>query len=444
MALEVVRAFTLEHVRWLAPLEEYALREVKDARVRGRKVNPATRMLYDAVTEAVRDAKCWILCDCLPEGWEQPVIVPSRGPRGMRLGNLPDASVPHDGNCVFRLRSFQGASGFFFNPLSHEGRVAASAERDPEHESWSRTGRSVPVVAHVLKCFIREARLHTLAGAERFPSPADWLAELKRAAVAFPVAPNVPASEVLFTDPASWRSGEFRERLDERALHWPKDTPPCGYLCWVAHDVEGHEIDGKTGGAGHVRVTSPVVSPNIHNRRVAGPYLFLGALAQSAGRHGWECRMACAHPIAAPELPIPVESDYERQALLSLPQLVEDLRRGKELQEALGGVVRVELQKPLFPIRVRDGRCRPDVLLTVSGPGGSFDGSDKARYVIEVMGFGNAEYEKKKKEAHRLMKRIGRVIRLEGGQFGSAHNGLERQRDRIARQISKDLLWRWA
>ena len=153
--------------------------------------------------------------------------------------------------------------------------------------------------------------------------------------------------------------------------------------------------------------------------------------------------MAYAEPIAAPELPIPVESDYERQALLSLPRLVEDLRRSKELREALGGVVRVELQKPLFPIRVRDGRCHPDVLLTVSRPGGSIDGDDKARYVIEVMGFGNAEYEKKKEETHRLMKRIGRVIRLEGGQFGSSHNGLERQRDKIARQISKDLLWRW-
>ena len=443
MALEVVRAFILEHVRWLAPLEEYALREVKDARVRGRKVNPATRMLYDVVTEAVRDAEYWILCDCLPEGWEQPVIVPSRGSHGMRLGNLPDASVPHDGNCVFRLRSFQGTSGSFFNPLTYDRQGAASLERDLERASWSRPGRSVPVVAHVLKCFIREARLHTLAGAERFPSPADWLAELKRTAGAFPVAPNVPASEVLLTDPASWRSGEFRKRLDERAQKWPKGSPPCGFLCWDADDVEDHEIIGKTTGAGHVRVTSRVVSPRVYDKRVVGPYLFLGALEQSADRSGWECCMAYAQPIAAPELPIPVESDYERQAVLSLPQLVRDLRSDTELEEALGGVVGVELQKPLFQTRVREGRCHPDVLLTVSRPGGSCDGDDKARYVIEVMGFGNAEYEKKKEETHRLMKRIGRVIRLEGRQFGSAHNGLERQRDKIARQISKDLLWRW-
>ena len=93
-----------------------------------------------------------------------------------------------------------------------------------------------------------EARLHTLAGAERFPSPADWLAELARAAGAFPVAPKVPASEVLFTDPASWHSGEVRKRLDARAQTWPKGSPPCGFLCRVAHDVEGRDINGKTRG----------------------------------------------------------------------------------------------------------------------------------------------------------------------------------------------------
>ncbi len=452
MALEVVKAFTLEHVRGLTLREEYALREVKGATVEGRKAEPEARRIYDPLTEAVRDGNCWFLCDCLPEEWEQPVIVPSRGPRGIRLGNRPDAPVPHDGNCVFRLRgASQGASGYLFNPLPHHRRGAALEEPGRGLEPWRQAGRRVPTVAHVLKCFIREARLHTLAGAERFPSPADWLAQLKRAAGAFPVAPKVPASEVLFTDPASWRSGEFRQRLDDRAQKWPEGSRPCGFLCWVAHDVEDHEINGKTTGAGHVRVTSLMVSPVIHDKRVVGPYLFLGALEQTADRSGWECRMAYAQPIAAPELPIPVESDYERQALLSLPQLVRDLRSDRELQEALGGVVGVELQKPLFQIGVREGPCLPDVLLTVTRPGGPvprvpgdpFDDGGRARYVFEVMGFDDAKYEEQKERTHRRMERLGRVIRLEGRQFGSNYNGLERQRDRIARQISKDLIWRW-
>ncbi|MDE0389835.1 MAG: hypothetical protein OXI75_14145 [Rhodospirillales bacterium] len=101
--IEVVKAFTLEHVRWLGSLEEEALREGKRARVEGRKLKPDIRRLYDAVTKAVRDANCWFLCDCLPEEPEQPVIVPSQRPGGISLGNLPNAEVAHDVNCVFRL-----------------------------------------------------------------------------------------------------------------------------------------------------------------------------------------------------------------------------------------------------------------------------------------------------------------------------------------------------
>ena len=59
------------------------------------------------------------------------------------------------------------------------------------------------------------------------------------------------------------------------------------------------------------------------------------------------------------------------------------------------------------------------------------------------MGFGNAEYVNKKEKAHRLMERIGRVVHLEGRQFGLAHNGLERQREGIVRRISRVLTWQW-
>ena len=68
MVLAVVKAFSLEHVRWLTPLEEWALREVKGATVKGRKAKPEARRIYDPLTEDVFDRNCWILCDCLPDG----------------------------------------------------------------------------------------------------------------------------------------------------------------------------------------------------------------------------------------------------------------------------------------------------------------------------------------------------------------------------------------
>ena len=74
---------------------------------------------------------------------------------------------------------------------------------------------------------------------------------------------------------------------------------------------------------------------------------------------------------------------------------------------------------------------------------GPHEDHDTVRYVIEVMGFDDPEYEKDKKDTHSRMRRIGRVIRMEGGQFESSYNGVDRQRERITGQVRKALLWRW-
>ena len=89
MALAVVKAFSLEHVRRLTPLEEWALREVKGATVKGRKAKPEARRIYDPLTEDIRDRNCWILCDCLPDEWSSR---PSR-PAGHRAVCV-SATVP--------------------------------------------------------------------------------------------------------------------------------------------------------------------------------------------------------------------------------------------------------------------------------------------------------------------------------------------------------------
>ena len=41
------------------------------------------------------------------------------------------------------------------------------------------------------------------------------------------------------------------------------------------------------------------------------------------------------------------------------------------------------------------------------------------------MGFADAAYERRKENTHARMRRIGRVIRMEGKQFDSPLNGLE-------------------
>ena len=198
--------------------------------------------------------------------------------------------------------------------------------------------------------------------------------------------------------------------------------------------------------------------PVVGRSRIDGPFLFLGIVARGEGDGSWACRAACVHPIVSEEVPMPVDSGYERRALAALRGAAADLARNAALTDTLGGAVRVELEKPLFPFIVRGGPCLPDALLTVTRPGGRghmpadpdaplpegpFADRDTARYVIEVMGFADAKYERRKANTHARMRRIGRVIRMEAKQFDSPWNDLESQTRLIARRIGKDLVWRW-
>lgn len=461
MTFEVVKKHSLEHVRMVSSFEETALPAVK-----GGIGEPAARRIYRRLANHVRDNDLWILCVCRGEGSARPVIVPRRvGPATVNLVNLPNADFPHAEHCVFRLRDAGARPTIvvpddFLDPFPFvEGHRDPPGPGEGRKKRRGRAGPStvrVPAnVSNILKRLIQGARLNTLAGVERFASPGEWLAEIRRAAEAVYIAPNIPVSELLFTDPGSWSAGEVERKLEAAERDWPERRRPCGFLCWIAHDVSEYEINPANRSEGHIRVTSPVVFPIVYRRRVSGPYLFLGVVARSDDGGGWECRMAYAQPIVGPDCPIPVESGYERSALVSLPHLVGDLRGDRGLLEALGGAVRIELQKPLFQFDVAGGRCLPDVLVTVTRPGGyghrpghrrpdgPYEDRDTVRYVIEVMGFDDPEYEKAKEDTHARMRRIGRVIRMEGRQFESSYNGVDRQRERIARQIKKDLVWRW-
>lgn len=462
MALDLVRNPSLEHVRVLSALEEAALRDEKAG-----TANPAMKKIYRRATRHIRDKNYWILCDCRSEGSARPrIVLRELGPDNILLVNPPNSSVPHAGSCVFRLREKQArriviADGFL-DPFpfldAHRNRQGQSGEKKKSGSGGLSRARDPLALSDILKRFISEARLNTLAGVERFASQEEWLPEIRRAAEQFKIAPGIPASEFLFTDPASWQRGEVLAKLEDAEERWPERRRPFGLLCWVALDVKECEVNAVNRAEGWIRASTPVISPIIYERRVKEPYLFLGAVARSDRARGWECRMAYAQPIVAPERPIPVDSDYERQALRSLPQLVHDLRNDGELQERLGGAVRVELHKPLFPFNVAGGPCVPDILVTVTRPGrsghrpgdadrgrpkGRYEDRHTVRYIIEVMGFDDEEYEQKKENTHTRMRRIGRVIRMEGGQFESAHNDVERQRERITRQIRKDILWRW-
>ena len=444
--------------------EEGALRAIKEG-----STDPEATETYLELIESVHRNGLWIECDCRREGTAGPVIVPRRvGADRFSLANLPDASVPHAEDCVFRRRDLGESHPWRRSPATPSADVLDPFANDEERPHarrrlfWSPTGLSAgqppKSMAQVLRKLVQTARLNTLSGTDLFSSTKEWLAELSRAADRLYIPPRIPASRFLFTDPGSWSDGEVQERLDAAEPEWPEGQRPFGFLCWLAHDVGDHEINADHREAGYVEAAAPVVSPVVGRNRIPGPYLFLGAVARSGDRRRWECVKACAQPILGPHRPIPVESHGERRALGALRDLVRNLRDDREQREALGGAVRVELEKPLSRIEVTGGACLPDFLLTATRPGsyshlpggpghprhaGRFDPRDTVRYVIEVMGFDDPGYRRRKARTHPRMHRIGTVFRMEAREFDSRGNGLERQCENITWAIRHDLLRRW-
>ena len=295
---------------------------------------------------------------------------------------------------------------------------------------------------------MRAASLHRLSVAEGFASPGDWLAAIRRAAATFRSPEDIVLSKLLFTDPKSWASGHAARVLDRRESALPEKGTLCGWLCWLAQDIDRSEVNRAHPALGHVRVSGNVDSPSVMGNRVEGPWLFLGEVGRSPETGRWQCLEACARPIASARCPVPMDSHNERRALGALRSVIRSLETDEELGEALGGAVRLDLEKPLFDILTVRGPCRPDFILTVIRPGCDPAGGrhllgDAARYVIEVMGLDDPEYERAKAKTHRRMKDLGRIFPLNARRFDSRGDGLQRQADRTARRIRNDLMLRW-
>ena len=178
------------------------------------------------------------------------------------LVNRPGASLPHARDCVFALTGDeedspaprrwapQPAHDYTFDPFAparKKSRADGPMETvTPRAFTGLPAGSRHRTAANMLHMLMQTARLNTLDGAGRFSSPPEWLPEILRAAEQFFIADDVPASEFLFTDPASWADGEVARRLEEAEPGWRKGRKPYAMLCWFAHDLSDSEINPAT------------------------------------------------------------------------------------------------------------------------------------------------------------------------------------------------------
>ena len=420
---------------------------------------------HSSLTQKMRRDRLRIECGCRPDLQRGPLLGTRRNRDGRTfIVNLPNQDVAHAKDCAFWVERP------VMPPIVHSDEFKLSSRARADHGDidpdfpvnrksrglWQ--GQRPRTLRGILWTLMHTARLHRLAVADGLSSSRGWLAAIGKAAEQFYLPPRVPASEFLFTDPESWSSGEVERRLNHAGQDWIEFEESFALLCWPARDVSECEADGRNRELGHVKVRTPVVRPIIGDNPVVGPYLFLGAVERSGDGRRWECTKACAQPIVATDCPIPVDSHYERRALGSLRALVRNLTKSGKLKKALGGAVRVELEKPLTRTEVAGGPCLPDFLITVTRPGaysnfpqgpghpkhrGRFNPRDWARHIVEVMGFDDEDYARDKERTHPRMRRIGPVWCLEGSEFDSVDNPLRRQREEITAKIEDDLLERW-
>ena len=454
-----------EPVRVLGLKVSEAIRAVK-----ARDADEDERALYIRVLRHVRANDLWLLCDCRDEeDEERPVIVPRRvGHEDFRLANLPDPEVAHAEGCVFGPVADEDDEG---KPASggraprpvHDDRLDPFAPADrPEDEDRvmpTMPPRRIMGVSRgprhrklggMLRLLMQTARLNRLDDIEALSPPRDGLAEIARAAEQFTIADGMPASAFLFTDPASWTEGEVVRRLEAAEPDWPRKAKPFAMLCWPALSMSDHAINPEHRYAGHVGVVSEVTHLAVGSNRISGPWLFLGIVARPPEGGRWACLQAFAQPVIAQEYPLPVDSHQERRAFAVLRSRVRQLERDPRLQQALGGPVRVELEKPLTTFLTEPESCLPDFLITVTPPGievgaaaGRRDGLARTRYIVEVMGFEDARYETRKARTHAAMRRLARLFRMDSRQFDNHFNHIHRQADRIAGDIANDLIRRW-
>jgi hypothetical protein len=209
----------------------------------------------------------------------------------------------------------------------------------------------------------------------------------------WPVAGEITIGDVLGHSLRAVRSVAAMVKRVEST--WPSTSRPQGMLIATVDeaDTDKQVLRRSVGGeevALNVRSRSRVFGSSV------GPYWALVAIARAPGQKWLEPLVAYVHPLLATGLPIPVDSQVERDVLLVL------LRQMLYWEKV--GVPPISLRKPLVAETGSLGSACPDVELSIEGRG---------RVLIEIMGrMNDPDYVARKVGMHARMKALPDVAQL--------------------------------
>ena len=408
-----------------------------------------------AVLREGRENDLWLRCDCRIDIDDYPLAAPCRMSEGagyswrvLQGENRPQ----HRADCVFYRESREERAeknwrraararpeGYFAALLarkrgdsaeldtSGDGTALTDPLQAPEEDGDREPGRRrMPALPRLLCRLPETTGLTRVRANEPPPGMGGWMDAMSAAAKTIEVAPGHPLDGLLFPWRTGWDRRRVHARVREAAREFPKGHVPQGFVCFPVRHV-GEKSLPATGKYGELEVVSRIRRPMIGGRPVSGPYLFFGVVALTTRRRGYECVRGWAQPIVSVHRPVPVDSDFERQAFGTLTTTLWMLDRKFPDAE-------FTMEKPVFEIDTEQGPCLPDFLIHARRKG------EERTWVVEVMGFERPDYLAGKEVTHERMEELGPVLLMDGKRFEA---GLTGEGRKVTERIRADMEGEW-
>lgn len=378
------------------------------------------------VIVAAHRQNLWFGCHCQPGGGPFPLAAPHRSKLGnFSLRVLIKNRPPHRRGCPLRREpsGVRFTDAWYRQPRKKpEGLFAVLKKKSPAgqaagHKKPRGTGgtggsgskSSVSAASQQLLRLIDDAGLNSYGSASKKQFYSQWKKTIAQATKGKNIAPGRPLSALWFHFPRAWTRKAVHAQLCRAAKGWPSKHEPQAFICLLVDEIENQEEGLVHCDRGEsVDLGCCITRREIYGHDAGGPYLLIGV----AGKEGStiQCEEAYAQPIVNKRIPIPVDSDYERRAFLSL---LWRLEREKKYPGAT-----FEIKKPLFERKKRLGPCTPDFLIHFRG------GGPKVTVVLEVMGMDTSDYYRSKKETHPRMAEWGTLLLMDATRFPPRGEGL--------------------
>ncbi len=395
--------------------EQQALRRMADGDRSEDLHAPVLEILVRAHTE-----RLWLACDCRGESGRPPVNGPCRNRSGRYYWRrLPPPHVAHAKGCVYSSITVTRQAGdpetrapvepsddrfFTVLPIEPEDEQVAEPDALPDHRGSRHTNRPSKLRQRLFELMVY-AGLNRLPDAET-ANAREWSRRIRQAARGIEIAPERSLGDLVFPYRRMWRMDWIDAHMQDLARTWPDGHRPQAFVCGAVRGVDDQGVTGARGS--RLDVASRVTRPMIGGKAVRPPCLFMGVVGLAEDATSFACLSGHAQPIVAMNCPVPVESSAERKAFGTLRKTLRIMRREFD-------AVRFTLEKPLFETDTQYGPCLPDFVIRAHPD--AWEGRDSVDFMIEVMGFEDEGYRRRKEDTHQAMRTLGTMCLMEANWF---------------------------